>query len=128
MEKILTKDEILSADDLKKETVSVPEWGGSVIVRNLMGFERDQFEASIVQGKTANLSNLRAKLVTMSVVNEKGKRLFSVKDVEALGRKSASALDRVFAVAQKLSGLTPKDVDELAKNLSRGQSEDSVSD
>lgn len=128
MEKILTRDEILSADDLKKETVSVPEWGGSVIVRSLMGFERDQFEASIVQGRSTNLSNLRAKLVALGAINEKGKRLFTTKDVELLGKKSASALDRVFAVCQRLSGLTTKDVDELAKNLSRGQSEDSVSD
>ena len=128
MEKILTRDEILAADDLKIETVSVPEWGGAVQVRTLMGCQRDRFEASIVKGKVVSMENLRAKLVAESAVNEKGKRLFTTKDVEALGKKSASALDRLFAVAQRLSGLSPADVDELAKNLPKGQDEDSVSD
>lgn len=128
MEKILTRDEILAADDLKTEIVPVPEWGGSVKVRTLMGVQRDRFEASIVKGKVVSMENLRAKLVAESAVNEKGKQLFTTKDVEALGKKSARALDKVFAVAQRLSGLTPADVDELAKNLPKGQDEDSVSD
>ena len=131
MEKILTKDEILSAKDLHTETVYVPEWGGSVIVRTITGFERDQFEASITEGKKGakvNLENLRARLVALSTVNEKGERIFTLADVKALGRKSASALDKVFAVAQRLSGLTSEDVEELAKNLPKGQDEDSASD
>ena len=127
MEKILTRDEILAADDLKTKTVQVPEWGGSVKVRTLMGYQRDRFEASIVKGKVVSMENLRAKLVAESVVSEKGKKLFTTKDVESLGKKSARALDKVFAVAQRLSGLTPADVDELAKNLPKGQDEDSVS-
>ena len=42
---ILTRDEILESEDLATETVSVPEWGGSVIVRALTGTERDAYEA-----------------------------------------------------------------------------------
>jgi hypothetical protein len=49
-------------------------------------------------------------------------------DTFPLGGKSASALDRIFTVAQKLNGLRDEDVDELAKNSSAGQSEDSPSD
>ena len=36
-----------------------------------------------------------------------------VADIAALGRKSSAALNRVFEAAQKLSGLTDEDVDEL---------------
>ena len=54
--------------------------------------------------------------------------LFDEGDTFPLGGKSASALDRIFTVAQKLNGLRDEDVDELAKNSSAGQSDDSPSD
>lgn len=117
---LLTRDAILQAQDLPRELVTVPEWGGEVYVRALTGAERDAFEQSIVEqkGKSTkmNLQNMRAKLVALTVVDEEGKRVFSDADAKLLGQKSALALNRVFEVAQKLSGLTPEDVDELTKN------------
>jgi hypothetical protein len=118
--KFLTRDAILKAQDLPTEVVEIPEWNGAVIVRGLTGAERDAFEQSIVEtrGKNTrmNLRNIRAKLVALTVVDEDGNRIFSDEDAEALGKKSAAALDRVFAVAQRLSGLRPEDVEELAGN------------
>lgn len=120
MGKLLSKEDILHAVDLPKEEVEVPEWGGSVIVRGLTGAERDKFEASIVTlkgDKTGfNPENMRAKLVVLCVVDEEGKRLFSNEDVKALGEKSALALNRVFEVAQRLSGLSPDSIEEAKKN------------
>ena len=127
--KILTKDEILQADDIRKEKVEVPEWGGTVWVKTMSGTERDRFEASIISAKgERNLVNLRAKIVAMSVIDESGKRLFTFEDALELGKKSARALDRVFSVAQRLSGFTPQDVEELTKNSSAGPEENSSSD
>ena len=127
----LTKDAILAADDLITEDVDVPEWGGTVRVRSISGAERDAFEQAIVtrRGKNVqtNLSNIRAKMSALCLVDESGQRLFTDADVVALGQKSAAALDRVFGVAQRLSGLTDKDVDELAENLKTGQSDASTS-
>ena len=40
---ILSKDAILAADDLPRETVHVPEWGGDVYVRTMSGTDRDAF-------------------------------------------------------------------------------------
>lgn len=117
---LLTRDAILQAQDLPTERVVVPEWNGEVLVRALTGAERDTFEQSIVEqrGKSTrmNLQNLRAKLVALTVVDEEGKRLFSDEDAKLLGQKSAAALNRVFEVAQRLSGLTPEDVEELTGN------------
>ena len=121
---LLTKEAILAAPDLSTERVTVPEWGGDVLVRGLSGTERDAFEQDIVQlrreGKKTvtdtDLHNVRAKLVARSIVDEKGARLFEDGEIEALGRKAALALQRVFEVAQRLSGLTDEDVEELAKN------------
>ena len=128
---LLTKDAILTANDLVTEDVEVPEWGGAVRVRSISGAERDAFEQAIVTRKgknvTTNMANIRAKMVALSLVDESGQRLFSDSDVVALGRKSAAALDRVFSVAQRLAGLTDTDVDELAENLETGQNEGSTS-
>lgn len=131
MPKLLSRDEILAADDLPRELVDVPEWGGAVYVRTLTGEERDAFEAATVQSRgkrvDLNLRNIRARLVALAVVDEDGRRLFTDGDVAALGKKSAQALNTLFGVAQRLSGLTEADVEEMAKNSGSGQSDDSGS-
>ncbi len=129
---LLTRDAILQAEDLPKELVLIPEWNGEVYVRALTGAERDAFEQSMVEqkGKSTkrNLSNLRAKLVALTVGEEAGTSIFSDRDAELLGQKSAIAINRVFEVAQRLSGLSQEDVEELTKNSEDVQSEDSTSD
>lgn len=117
---ILSKDDILRMEDLPREVVPVPEWGGEVLVRGLTASERDAFEGSIVElrGKERriHLEDIRAKLASLTMVDEQGKRLFSDGEVAALGKKSAQAVQRVFDVAQRLSGISGSDVEELAKN------------
>jgi hypothetical protein len=121
MKKILGRKDILEAKDREKfEEVEVPEWGGIVLVRVIGGDERDRFEASIMKRRgddvQLNMENIRARLVALSVVDENGERLFSDADVIELGKKSGVALDRVYEIAQRINGLTKKDVKELAKN------------
>ena len=92
----LTRDEILGAVDLKVVEVAVPEWGGTVRVSMMTGTERDAFEAETVvrKGKRVevNMVNMRARLVARTVVDEKGARVFSDGDVEALAAKSPQSL------------------------------------
>ncbi len=119
---LLSKTAILAANDLKSEDIEVPEWGGAVRVRSFTGRERDAFEASMVRGdgkdRKVDLTNMRARLVGLTVIDETGQRLFTDEEVDLLGAKSGAALDRVFAVAQKLNGLSGADVEELSKNSS----------
>ena len=128
---ILNRDAIRAASDITTETVEVPEWGGSVLVRGLTGAQRDRFEAGMVEmrkGKLApKLSNVRAQLVALSLVDEQGQRMFSQDDVEMLGNKSCAALQRIWDVARRLSGLSDEDVEELTKNSESDQSDDSGS-
>ena len=129
---LLTRDKILAADDIQQERINVPEWGGDVIVRGLTGEQRDRFENSLWKGRGKQRkvvsTNMRAKFVALSIVDEKGKLLFSPADVLALGQKSAKGLDRVFAKTQELSGLSDDDIEELEGNLGSGPTEDSSSD
>ena len=129
---LLNKQAILDVQDIEVEKVDVPEWGGHVFVKGMTGMERDTFEASIVQqrGKDArvNMVNIRAKLAAQTVCDEDGIRLFTDKDVKALGKKSANALQRVFDVAQRLSGITEGDVEELSDGLEKNPQDGSASD
>lgn len=132
----LTKDAILTSDDRQVEVVNVPEWGGKVRVRGLTARERDEFEAEITeerQGKEGaetkvDTKDIRAKLAQRSMVDGDGGLMFTKAEVTALTQKSAKALNRVFSTAQRLSGLTRKDVDELAGNSGTATSADTSSD
>ena len=97
----------------------------------MSGRERDDFEASLLEEpagnrqqrrqkrkqKETNLANIRAKMCAWCIVAEDGARLFSDQDVVALGDKSAAALDRVFDVAQRLSGFDEEDIEEIAEKM-----------
>lgn len=115
----LTREAILShAGQRQYDYVAVPEWGGKVKIQELTGSERDDYEAQMfrMRGRNVeqNLHNVRAKLVYLSCVNEDGSRMFSVEDVETLGRLSAAALGRVFDASRILSGLREEDIEEMA--------------
>lgn len=122
--RILNAEAILQADDLPRELVEVPEWGGAVYVRGLTGAERGRLENALIdqpagkrQGTVRmDMETLRMRVAAWCMVDEDGNRLFSDKQVDALGAKSGTALQRVFDVAQRLSGMTAEDAEELEGN------------
>ena len=83
MSKYLTKAEIIEAHDIKSEEVTVPEWGGVVLVRGMTGRGRDAFEASIMADDDGivNYDNIRSKLVSKCIVDEDGTCLFTDADI-----------------------------------------------
>lgn len=130
----LSKAAILAADDRPTETVEVPEWGGDVLVRGMSGAERDAFFTSqVLRDKGGNiigqdLRNGAAKLAARCIIDpDTGEPLFDLAEVEVLGRKSAKALGRVEAVAQRLSGLTEETSKELGKDSESSLNGDSGS-
>jgi hypothetical protein len=118
----LSAEQILDADDLAYEDVPVPQWGGTVRVRELPGTERDKFEAQFVGKDGASiraegLEGFRARLAAAAIVDAEGKPLFrSVAETKRLGEKSATALQRVCDAAMRLSAMSEEDVKELAGN------------
>ena len=116
----LSRKDILKVNDLTTRVVPIPEWKGDVIIKMMTGTERDQFEDSLFEGRgkdrKSNYKNLRAKLLSMCLVGEDGKRLFSDKDIESLGGKSAKALDRLYTIATELNGIGAKEEEALTKN------------
>jgi len=127
---LLGKEQILVAQDLPHADVEVPEWGGTVRIQAMTAMAREDIEASYLgpDGRPKKVTKgFRAHVVAGSVIGESGALLFSLEDVEALGRKSFSALNRVFQEAQRLSGLGDEQMEEIEGNSSEAQVEDSTS-
>lgn len=120
--KLLTKQDILSKDDLKKEKVEIPEWEGFVYISELSADARDEFEQFMIaernklQSKKNEYVHIRAGLAAATLVDEKGQRLFSFNDLIELGKKNGKALDRIFDVANKLNKIYGQEREDLEKN------------
>lgn len=108
----LSRDAILAADDLPRELVEVPEWGGSVWVGTMSGRDRDEFERLV----TAGTENARARLALVCLQDDAGQRLFTPDDVAALGAKSSAALTRVAQVALRLNRLGDSAIEDAKGN------------
>ena len=114
---MLSKKDIEDVQDLKTETLHVPEWGGDVMIRELSGHARSEYEKQITnKDGSQNLTNWRAKMVMLSLVDEKGRQMFNEAEVMKLGKKSANALDRIVNAALALNEMAAESVEELAKN------------
>ena len=108
----LSKQAILDVQDLKREEVQIPEWGGSVFVRMMTAGERDRFEAEFQAAKDG-MKDLRAKLAQLVVTDAEGIALFTADEVAKLSAKSAAALDRIFTVAIRLNKIGQQDIEDL---------------
>lgn len=121
----LTKEQILSAPDMQLEEVEVPEWGGSIFVRPMSGIDRDAMEAFVIErneslGPKAAVEQIRAWSIARTTCTEDGTLLFSKEDIPELNKKNSAALDRIFKVIRRLSGLT----EDAKKNpLASGQND-----
>jgi hypothetical protein len=111
------KAELFGLVDLEIKEVYVPQWRMTFRVRGLMGYERDDYEMSVMdQSKKdikVDLQNARARLVAMTVVDPDGARIFGDEDIPMLSSKSAAGLNLLYEVAKALSGIGDDDIDEL---------------
>lgn len=135
---LLTRDQILTAEDLKTEIVPVPEWGGDVRVASMPGldFEQltDQYAGDARKEKGTDgkpggplKTSFAAALAAFTIVDESGKRIFTEADIVVLGTKSQAALDRVVVVASRLNRLSKEDREKLEKNSGATPTDDSGS-
>jgi hypothetical protein len=76
---VLTRDQVENAPDTKPYEFAVPEWGGSVLLRPLMCWEREEFEreqqAAADQGLGAPQHNI-ARLVRRGLLAPDGTHLY----------------------------------------------------
>lgn len=116
---LLTKDQILSADDLDTEDIEVPEWNGTVRLRGMTGTERDklEFQIGLARNNGSPEVDIRAGCVGKCLLNENDDRLFTDGEIRALGGKSGAVLDRLFDIVRNKSGMTDENLKAAARNL-----------
>ena len=118
----LTRDEFLAIDDITIKEITVPEnipiWGGkSLFIKQLNRGQQTAYQKRISgtallhqNGKKQDVSGLalyghEAWLCIQACCNEDGTPMFSMKDEEALNRKSGEALGWISVEIIKFSGM-----------------------
>ncbi|KKK74213.1 hypothetical protein LCGC14_2886040, partial [marine sediment metagenome] len=100
----LSRDDILNKDDLKTEIVDVPEWGGDVIVLEMTGQDRSDYDDLLMDDKRNN-AHIVTGLLVRSCVDSNGQRLFGLDDLDRLAAKSPRPLMKIFDVCRRINGL-----------------------
>lgn len=117
---VLSREELLRlAGNLRVSKVELPGIG-HVFVRGLTLAERDKFEASLLRGGELEIRDVRATLLTLSICDEHGRRLFADHEAEIVGQLPAELLQPAFEEAMRLSALTGEAVAELKKSAEGG--------
>lgn len=116
---LLTKAAILAADDLPTADVAVPEWGGTVRIRAMTAGQREELEAELIHARNDGMvapSNWRARHVAMFIVDEAGEPMFTENEAAQLGKKSGTAMNRVFDAINELNRGTAEAITDAAGN------------
>jgi hypothetical protein len=118
MSTYLSRDTILSVEDYKTDEVEVPEWGGTVRIRELNAAEVEHMGFGVAgpDGKMdlRRAEGLTSKVVAWGVIDEGGNQVFAEGDIKALGQKSHRAINLVAGEIMKLTGLSVEE--EEVKN------------
>jgi hypothetical protein len=94
-------------------TISVPEWGGDVCLREITAGQRDQWDAWQIENEgAARYANIRARLLVLTICDEHGVRLFADNDIAVVSGLPAMSIDRLWDASCKLVGLRPEDVEK----------------
>lgn len=117
------RDKILNVNDIQEEIVEVPEWNVEILLKGMSGEDRNRIleECVTINPKTketkTDLKKMYPEVIIACAYDPVTKeKIFSHEDRDALGKKNGKALDIVFKVAAKLSGLNDE-VEEAEKNF-----------
>lgn len=116
---MFTRDKILSAEDIVRELVEVPEWDVTVEVRGMTGAERTRIMSLAMQTDGAGLDFQQVYpeiVIATAFDTDTGEQIFTPEDRVALMAKSAQAIDRIAMVGMRLSGFTKDAADEAGKD------------
>ncbi|MGI8765706.1 MAG: hypothetical protein ACR2KM_04210 [Gemmatimonadaceae bacterium] len=117
---VLGRDAILALRAQPRAVERVEAFGSHVLVQALTAKEKDAFDASLIVGSGKHqrvaTANIRARLAARSIVDEAGKLIFTDADADTLGDLPGADLQRIYDAAQRLSGISDADVEELAGN------------
>ena len=125
----LTREQILGKVDIAIKEIEVPEWGGSVHIRQLTRGEQDTYlkrqtgESRLKQDAGATQQEISgvtiyghdAYLCACGICDSEGSALFKQEDIKALDKKNGAVIGRIAVAIVEFSEMK-KDV-ATAKKL-----------
>ena len=111
------RDQILGADDLDTETVDVPEWGVTLLLRTPDARTRGRMMAAYVDnehGDGVDWETFYARMVALCAFDpDTGERVFpEADDVGRLAQKNGAVVQRVGERCLAVAGMSKEAVDE----------------
>lgn len=124
MRVIPTAEQFLTSAELDraKRDVPVPELGVGMVIpiwgmtpRERSAWEDKQSQYSEKQRAKHKLT-VRERILVECCRNDDGVQLFTMDQIEQLGKRRGDVIERLVNVALELSGFSDQDLDKLAKN------------
>jgi hypothetical protein len=110
----LTKQQILDAQDRKRKTIVVPEWGGEVVIAELSAMDVERWRKGAEPSEEMDgEAGIYLRLLAASIEGEDGSPLFEPTDLAALGGKNSKVIKRLFGEIVRLSALGDEGADEI---------------
>lgn len=97
---MLTRDVILGLNDCQVKPFNVPEWGGSVYLREMSVKDRESFFDTVKDGKIKAV-----KALILAACDEDGQPIFTDEDTADLEEKSGSVVDKIVMEWVRMNGL-----------------------
>lgn len=131
----LDRKALLQKEEFKIERIDLPN-GDHVFIRQMSAKMKDDLENSVMKkifkdgqfNYEQDLSGFNAKMAAISLCDEEGTLLLSLKDANILAEnKPASMIDLIANKASELNGMTTETRVDAIKNSESDQPEDSSS-
>jgi len=120
---LLDKNALLNMPAPKIERIDCPD-DGHIFIRALPMADLDEYEAEnyIVDSNSGKVSynrrNIRARLLVRAICDDKGNPVFTMKDVDAVSKRTGKFWDDCYRAALRLNGMTGKEDVEMAEKNS----------
>ena len=115
----LTREQILNKVDIGTKEIKVPEWGGSIYIRQLTRGEQDSYlkrqygSAQLKQDSRARSQEIKgfniyghdAFICSLGICDTEGKPIFNQKDIAELDTKSGVVIGRIAKEIIEFSGM-----------------------
>ena len=124
------RDKILAAADIPSETVEVPEWNVTLLMKGMTAADRLALMQNAVDPNTGNvnMSVVYPDVVVACAYDpDSGEPVFTGEDKALIMGKASAAVEKVASVGLRLSGIGKDDQDALGKDSSNTESDDSSS-
>lgn len=116
MGKILTFEEIMAAKDLDVQEIEIPEWGGTVKIKELTKAAREKLsKQAIVNGQ---VDSDKLQLLMLAECLEEPK--ITVEQAKQLWEKSAEVVDKILFAILDINGLSDLAQKEIQKSFRAG--------